>query len=194
MKSNKFQERFYRDWINSKDLVRTRFIDKQTDILVSTDKSPDSDWVKQKISCYRGQIESYIIENREFLTFLEPISIEKDAPDIVKDMGKFSKSVNVGPMASVAGAISEYIGRDLLKESKEVIVENGGDIFIKTNSKRRIGLYAGESEFSKRIFLEIKPKKNPFGICASSGTVANIFTELRMPRYSRSTCCSFLSW
>lgn len=33
---------------------------------------------------------------------------------------------NVGPMAAVAGAMAEYVGRDLLKYSKEVIVENGG--------------------------------------------------------------------
>ena len=39
---------------------------------------------------------------------------------------------DVGPMAAVAGAIAEYVGKDLLQYSRNVIVENGGDIFIES--------------------------------------------------------------
>jgi len=176
LKSNKFQERFYRDWVNSKDLIRAHLIDKQTDVFISTDRPIDSEYIKERIFYYRKQIEDYIIKDKYFLSSLKPIKIKKDVrkvADIVKDMIKFARIANVGPMASVAGAIAQYLGMDLLKISKEVIVENGGDIFIKTRNKRRIGIYAGESRLSKKIFLEIEPKKNPFGICTSSGTVGH---------------------
>ena len=36
------------------------------------------------------------------------------------------RKANVGPMAAVAGAIAEYVGRELLDFSPEIIVENGG--------------------------------------------------------------------
>ena len=38
-------------------------------------------------------------------------------------------------MAAVAGAIAEAVGRELLNYSLEVIVENGGDIFTKQESR-----------------------------------------------------------
>ena len=173
MKSDKFQKRFYRDWVDSKDLIKTHFFDKETDIFISTDKPLDKEYLRKRISYYRKQIEDYIIKDEMFLTSFKPIRVKKDAAGIVKDMEKFSRRVGVGPMASVAGAIAQYLGKDLLKICKEVIIENGGDIFIKTRSKRQIGIYAGESPLSKKIFLEIEPKKSSFGICTSSKTVGH---------------------
>jgi len=46
-------------------------------------------------------------------------------------MMKVSQVAGVGPMAAVAGALAEYVGQDLLKLTPNVIVENGGDIFLK---------------------------------------------------------------
>jgi ApbE superfamily uncharacterized protein (UPF0280 family) len=88
-------------------------------------------------------------------------------------MQEVSLKVGVGPFASVAGAMAEFVGRDLLKYSKEVIVENGGDIFLKTLRKRRIGIFAGKSRLSNRLALEILPDETPLGVCTSSGTVGH---------------------
>ncbi len=77
----------------------------------------------------------------------------------------------VGPMAAVAGAIAEFVGRELLNYSSEVIVENGGDIFIKSNKERMVSIFAGESPLSQKIILKIEVQKNFIGICTSSGTV-----------------------
>ena len=74
-------------------------------------------------------------------------------------------------MASVAGVIAEFVGRDLLKYSDEVIVENGGDIFIKSKKKRILGIYAGNSPISNKLAIEIEGEKTPLGICTSSATV-----------------------
>jgi len=79
----------------------------------------------------------------------------------------------VGPMAAVAGAIAECVGRELLTFSPEIIVENGGDIFIKTVRKRTVGVYAGESPLTGKIGLEIEAGDTPLGICTSSGTVGH---------------------
>ena len=74
-------------------------------------------------------------------------------------------------MASVAGAIAEFVGYDLLDFSPEIIVENGGDIFIKSAKQRLIGIYAGSSPLTGKIGLEINGQDTPLGICSSSGTV-----------------------
>jgi len=88
-------------------------------------------------------------------------------------MAKAGKKVGVGPMAAVAGAIAEFVGRDLLDYSPEVIIENGGDIFMKSLKVRNIGIYAGNSSFTKKITLKILPQETPLGICTSSGTVGH---------------------
>jgi hypothetical protein len=76
-------------------------------------------------------------------------------------------------MAAVAGAIAEAVGEDLLVCTPEVIVENGGDIFMKISQTRLIGVYAGESTFTGKIALEISPEGTPLGVCTSSGTVGH---------------------
>ncbi len=93
---------------------------------------------------------------------------------IVKTMAEAAEKAGVGPMAAVAGAIAEYVGRELLPFSREVIVENGGDIFLKTQKTRSIGIYAGESSpFTGKLALRIEPKDTPLGICTSAGTVGH---------------------
>ncbi len=81
--------------------------------------------------------------------------------------------VGVGPMASVAGTLAEFIGNELLKLSPEVIIENGGGIYLKSLKKRVIAIYAGSSPLSGRIGLEIDGQDTPLGICTSSGTVGH---------------------
>jgi ApbE superfamily uncharacterized protein (UPF0280 family) len=76
-------------------------------------------------------------------------------------------------MAAVAGAMAESVSKDLLKFSKEVIVENGGDIYLATSKERRVAIYAGGSPLSLKIGILIKPEETPLGICTSSGTVGH---------------------
>lgn len=76
-------------------------------------------------------------------------------------------------MAAVAGAVSDYIGKILDSYSKQVIVENGGDIYLKSNQERNIAIYAGDSPFSYKLGIRVKANETPTGICTSSGTVGH---------------------
>lgn len=149
-------------------------MDKETDLQILTNKTVDKDFLKEKIRQYRWDIENYISKDKRFLTALKPIKVELQAPAIVKEMSKAAKLANVGPMAAVAGAIAEFLGRDLLKKGyKEVIIENGGDIFLATRKTRIIGIYSGEAKLWQSLSLKIKPKDTPLGVCTSSGTVGH---------------------
>ncbi len=174
MKTNRYQKRFYRDWAKHKDLHLARVVTKETDLEILTNKPLDKKFVEERIRLYRWQIENYITRENRFLTSLKPISVELNAPLIVKEMARAAEKANVGPMAAVAGAIAEFVGKDLLKSGyKDVIIENGGDIFLKTRKARAIGIYAGKSRQWNKLSLKIKAKDTPVGICTSSGNVGH---------------------
>ena len=142
----------------------------ETDLMVSATKLL-RDETEAAVRKYRHQLEGYIATHPSFEKTLSPCGVDSDGPEIVKAMAAAARAAGVGPMAAVAGAIAEFVGRDLLKCSEEIIVENGGDIFIRTTKMRRIAVLAGGSALSKRIALQISPQDTPLGICTSSGTV-----------------------
>jgi ApbE superfamily uncharacterized protein (UPF0280 family) len=168
-----YKERSYRQWVKSEGLVTFEIKELETDLLISAKKDLGKR-ARESILNYRQDIQSHIEKHKDFFTSLEPIDVEIDAPRIVKAMAQAGRRASVGPMAAVAGAMAEFVGRDLLAYTDEVIVENGGDIFIKTKVKRILGIYAGEdSPFSGKLALEISPSEEGTGVCTSSGTVSH---------------------
>ena len=182
-----YQPRFYRDWIKDKDLVSFNVVVKETDLYVRARRNLKQKTLKAVLK-YRTLLERYIERHPDFLTALAPISVEQDAPQIVRTMVEATEKVGVGPMASVAGAIAEYVGKELLAFSPEIIVENGGDIFLKTLKRRLIGVCAGDSPFTGKIALEIQPEETPLGVCTSSGTVGPSLS------FGRADACIILSF
>jgi hypothetical protein len=88
-------------------------------------------------------------------------------------MHEAGRACNVGPMAAVAGAISQFLGKELLKITDEVIIENGGDIFIKTKKPRKVAIFSGGAKWKNKLILKIEPGQTPLGICTSSGKVGH---------------------
>lgn len=174
MKTPKYQRRFYRDWVKAKNLHVIHFVSKETDLAVFTDKPVEESFIKERVFLYRWQIENYISRDNRFLTSLKPVSVEISAAPIVKKMAEAAFKANVGPMSAVAAAIAEFLGRDLLRRGCcEVIVENGGDIFLKSKKMRVIGIYAGKSNLWNSVGIKIEPQDTPLGVCTSSGTLGH---------------------
>ena len=166
------EPRLYRHWIKDGGLVSFNVVVEQTDLYIRSRRNLKSK-ARDSVLKHRGSLEAYIGRHPLFLTTLDPYQAEAEAPAIVKEMARVSQLAGVGPMAAVAGAIAEAVGRDLLAYAPEVIVENGGDIFLKISEKRLVGIYAGQSSFTKKIALEIMPGETPLGIGTSSGTVGH---------------------
>jgi len=168
-----YEPRLYRYQIKDSDLVSFNVVVKQTDLYIRARRNLKNKAIKSVLK-HRTPLEKYIEQHPLFLTTLEPYQAEEDAPLIIKEMARASQMAGVGPMSAVAGAIAEAVGKDLLSYSSDLIVENGGDIFLKISKKRLVGLYAGQqSPFTGRIALEIKPEETPLGICTSSATVGH---------------------
>ena len=125
---------------------------------------------------YQADIEGYMDRYPEFLISFKPLPVQEAAPEIVKEMLLAAGEVSVGPMAAVAGSIAEHVGKDLLPFSPEIIVGNGGDIFIISKKRRDIKIYAANSPLTGKIALQIAPEETPLGICTSSGTFGHSFS------------------
>ena len=119
----------------------------------------------------RRAIEGYIRRYPDFRTALQPLPFDPEAPLVVQDMLRAAQSLSVGPMAAVAGAIAEDVGKALQAFSRDVIVENGGDVFLATQRETTVGVFAGRSPLSMRVGMRIPPEETPCGLCTSSGQV-----------------------
>jgi uncharacterized protein len=165
-------DRTYRNYLSDHTYSRFTVKISETDLYILADSDLHDSAFRSALG-YRAQIEEYIRIHPEFKTSLIPVQENKLAPHIVRDMLRASKIAGVGPMASVAGAIAEYVGTDLLKNSANVIVENGGDIYLNVRHRVSIGIFAGDSPLSGKIALNIAANETPLGICTSSGTVGH---------------------
>ncbi len=167
-----YEPRTYRHWIEGRDLIPFSVTVKETDLYIRATSNLQRK-AHRLVLKYRQQLEKHIEQNPIFLTSLEPITASKHGPRIVLEMAEASRKVGVGPMAAVAGAIAENVGRELLDFSPEIIVENGGDIYLKSLTKRVVGIFAGKSPLTGKIGVEINAQDTPLGICTSSGTVGH---------------------
>ena len=167
-----YQPRTYRHWVRDDDLVSFRVSVRETDLYIRATRNLEAEAAQAVLEC-RSSLEVFIREHPDFLTSLEPIAVAQDAPAIVSDMARAAYAAGVGPMAAVAGAVAEHVGSRLVKLSSEVVVENGGDIFLASTKTRLVGIYAGDSSFTGKIALRIRAEETPIGICTSSGTVGH---------------------
>ena len=167
-----YRERRYRHQIRHERLVSFEVTVQETDLLILADTNL-SELAQDVVYRVRGPLEGYIAQHPEFLNAMTPLPYDKLAPPVVKEMLTAAQSCGTGPMAAVAGAVAEQVGLALLSESSEVVVENGGDCFIKMDSSLQVSVFAGQAELSSRVALRIYPEKTPLGVCTSSGTVGH---------------------
>lgn len=161
----------YRMMVRPKDLVSAIVRMKQTDMLVSGTCYLGEEALSLVKEC-RRQIESYIRSYPIFGRSLEPVPDDASAPEIVQCMIVSSRKSNVGPMAAVAGAVADYVGNGLMLFSRDIIVENGGDVFIQTSMRREI-MILSESSSVGRVKIAIRPSAKSFGVCTSSGRLGH---------------------
>ncbi|MGI5921488.1 MAG: UPF0280 family protein [Syntrophomonadaceae bacterium] len=170
-----FVNRDYRSLHETSNLRYFKITIKETDLAIGVDQESYTDSLvsvcRKEIIKLRGDLEDYISLHKEFRTSFFPLELLPAAPEIARVMASAAAKAGVGPMAAVAGAIAEAVGKKLDKYVNEIIVENGGDIYIKSNQERIVSVFAGQSKFSNRIGLKIHPEESPLGICTSSGTV-----------------------
>ena len=166
------ENRTYRSLVSNDRLQSFRVVVKETDLLVRAQR-PLQNEIRDLVLKHRMPLERYIEDHPSFVDRMTPFPYDPLAPPIVKTMIEASTKVGIGPMAAVAGAVAEYVGMDALSYCEEVIVENGGDIFIRTTFPLTVAISAGRSPLSNRVGVRIDSPAMPVAVCTSSGTVGH---------------------
>lgn len=169
-----YRRRSYRQQGNAPDLLACQVQVRETDLQILAPLEVRQAALHLVIQ-YRNQLENYLPRQPRFLDALTPLPDDPTAPPLVRAMLQAGLACGVGPMAAVAGVIAEYVGRDLLKipGCDEVVVENGGDIFLSRKQASTIAIFAGPSRLSNRVGLKLRPGQMPCGVCTSSATVGH---------------------
>jgi ApbE superfamily uncharacterized protein (UPF0280 family) len=162
-------DRDYRS-LSAPDLQKFRILAGESDLWILSSHEV-RDEIRRLLRLYRRQLKEFIYQNPVFQTTLMPYPVGPEAPELIRRMSEAGAKVKVGPMASVAGAIAGLIGENIRPEIPDLIIENGGDIYLRSTEERRIAVFAGNSPFSMKIALKIPPEPDGLGICTSAGTV-----------------------
>jgi len=172
------EKRSYRRLALLDRLVAFQVTVQESDLMIQAEHDL-SEVCREEVLMQRGYIDRYIRRFPEFRTTLTPWNRDEPAPEIVRKMIAAGNVAGVGPIAAVAGAFAETIGQFLRRFSNEVIVENGGDIYLALKGIVTIGLYAGQSPLSMRIGLQLESGRKPLAVCTSSGTIGHSLSHGR---------------
>ncbi|WP_163337126.1 UPF0280 family protein [Desulfopila sp. IMCC35008] len=165
--------RTYRSLVAEHELVSAIVRVQETDLHILSDTEV-AERAKELIVQYRLQVENYIRQNPQFATSLTPLGMDELVPPIVRDMLEAGLAAEVGPMAAVAGTMAQYVGKSLVKEgAREIVVENGGDVYLHRSGDCSVAIFAGESPLSYTVGVKVPAGLMPCGICTSSGTIGH---------------------
>jgi ApbE superfamily uncharacterized protein (UPF0280 family) len=168
-----YRIRDYRSIHDQTGLVSVQVQIQETDLHILASRVV-SERATELVLQYRGQLEQYIARHPSFVSSLTPLPLDALAPPLVREMLRAGQQALVGPMAAVAGVVAEFVGKSLMAEGvEEIIVENGGDIYLRRHKECTVSIFAGPSPLSYKVGLRLPPALMPVGVCTSSGTVGH---------------------
>lgn len=174
---NIFEERTYRSQFNTSRFTGFEVKHQETDCWIGVD--PDS-WqpamqnvALKKIKELRQKLENYIKVEPFFKKSLKPFQPSESAPSEALEMAAAARQAGIGPMSAVAGLFAREVAGEILQNFsvRELVMENGGDIFAQLVNELVLSVFAGDSILSERIGLVIPADVDSVGICTSAGTV-----------------------
>lgn len=152
----------------------------ESDILVATDhrsaRATMQEDCLEVIRETRNILEEWELRHPGFFSTHKPVPPDPAAPPAISRMMECGVRTGTGPMSSVAGLFARETGNMLTRNYNvsELMVENGGDIYLINKDPILVSVYAGNSPLSNRIAFEIPPGAR--GVSTSSGTVGHSYS------------------
>ncbi len=162
----------YRSRVTGKEKFSWRVIYRNTELVISSNLDLKDHILQPLVDIYR-KLEFVIDNDPAFLKSLSPVKIRPFYPPEIKKMCKLSSEFNVGPMAAVAGMVNDYLASCLPGSARNLFIENGGDLYIKSSREVITGIYVNNPFFKDRLSLKIKAVSTPCGLCSSSGILGH---------------------
>lgn len=160
---NIYERKGYRNRIRLEDAVTFEVQVRETNLHIQA-RGDFSAKAKDSVFRYRYQIEEYLRQHPAFRESPTPIQIYASAPEIVRYSDMAGRCADVGPMWCMSGAMADFVARDLLSESVDIVVSSGGDTFIRCSTPLNVCLYAQGSPLHEKLILGFPGYKRPFGI------------------------------
>lgn len=159
-------------WLQARSMrVYRSFSWKESNLRVACEAF---DRVTSAVVQERRRLERYIARHPQFLRSLVPLELLDDPPEIARRMAAASLQTGLGPMAAVAGTLAQMGAEAAIASGcREAIVENGGDIFLSSDSEVTVGLYAGNNRIGSNLALRLSPDDLPMALCSSSSTMGH---------------------
>jgi ApbE superfamily uncharacterized protein (UPF0280 family) len=167
-----YEPRTYRQRCQIPELIAFQVTVKETDLWIHA-RTAMPDLAKEVVLEQRGYLEAWIVQHPAYAETLTPWSFEGPAPAIVSEMAAAGQAAGTGPMAAVAGAMAEKVATRLGAHSDTVLVENGGDLFIRHPEPLTVAVSAGDSPLSMRLGIRLQDCHRGKALCTSSGTVGH---------------------
>lgn len=172
-----YEQRFYRNKFNTTRFKGIEIKHLETDLWIGVDpesfKPEMQEVALATVKELRQKLDDYMKTEPEFAKTLKPFQPKESAPIEAKQIALAAGKAGIGPMASVAGLFAREAGEAISQNFsvKELVIENGGDIFAQLKNELVLSVFAGDSPLSEKIGLKITPETSPLGICTSAGTV-----------------------
>ncbi len=148
-----------------------RVVIEETDVTIRADSKESASSAAEAVKLHRSELDRYVAKDPAFVTAKVPVRTLEGAPEVAKLMSRAAEPFGVGPMAAVAGAIAELAAR---ASEPTVIVDNGGDVQVRTRRSVVVGLYVSDDHpLSGRIGFEIE---GALGVCTSSGKFGHSYS------------------
>jgi ApbE superfamily uncharacterized protein (UPF0280 family) len=163
--------RFYRATGHPDNLVKTQVVIDQTDLMVLARQDLSSE-ISDLVHRLRAEIRAFATLHPEFLTSLLPIPAPEHSTALIKDMLRAARAVGVGPMAAVAGTIAQHVADSLAPRSPDILVENGGDVYMRSTVDRVVGILPAE-DGTMLVGTPIAASDFPCALCGSSATIGH---------------------
>ena len=172
-----YEKRTYRTQFNTERFKGFEVKHLETDLWIGIDPASFKEEMKEialtKIRELRARLDEYIVAEPLFKKSLNPFHPGDSAPIEAKEMAAAAEKAGIGPMSAVAGLFAREVGNEIIRNFSvdELVIENGGDIYVLLKNELVLSIFAGESPLSERIGLVIPSEKMKLGICTSAGTV-----------------------
>jgi ApbE superfamily uncharacterized protein (UPF0280 family) len=160
-------------------IYKSHFAEKESDITIISESKIAITNARKEFYRHRADLERYIQSNKEFQSTFSPIRVNSQL-EIITLMAEGAWICDVGPMATVAGALADLMLETMKTKSRSnpvpariALVENGGEIAIDSEKPMKIAIYAGENKLNLNIGFLIEKQDCPIGIASSSATIGH---------------------
>jgi len=153
----------------TKSLYECSFIIKESKIHIKSDSKEAIKAAVKEMRRHRERLVEFIKDHPDFRYKLKPVATDAKAPRIIRLMTTASRAANVGPMASVAGALTDIGLEAMLREKARIaVVEDGGEIAAFTERPIVVSVFSSNLTLLSKIGFLLESKDCPIGIATSS--------------------------